>query len=229
MLQCFQVQGSLTCNENLILFLHGLGDTHESLFTLGQAMQLPQTAFASFRAPHALPFELGYAWLDPSLDRKGEVLPHHVYDPKRLHSLDQVVAVWMDVLSMLQIVYNWPLHRIFLMGFGHGGTVALHVAAACRQRLGGVVSVSGALLRPTCALTSATPGLMLHSTCDPLILTDVFQATATAMPLVKTKCFDYFPIGLSNQDEMRAIMQFYDENLYLRNLALEQQADVFEL
>ncbi|ETV71496.1 hypothetical protein, variant [Aphanomyces astaci] len=101
MLQHWQVHSCPTSNENLLLFLHGLGDTHESLFTLGQAMQLPQTAFASFRAPHALPFDLGYHWFDHALDAQGDVLPHHVPDPRRLqryyqyhHNPFTSVAAW---------------------------------------------------------------------------------------------------------------------------------------
>ncbi|ETV71495.1 hypothetical protein H257_13363 [Aphanomyces astaci] len=229
MLQHWQVHSCPTSNENLLLFLHGLGDTHESLFTLGQAMQLPQTAFASFRAPHALPFDLGYHWFDHALDAQGDVLPHHVPDPRRLQSLDQVVAAWLDALHTLQTDYNWPLHRVFLMGFGHGGTVALHVVAACSHRLGGVVSVSGALLSTATVSPSSTPGLVLHSSNDPLIRTDMFTATTSVMSGVKAKSVPYHPVALSNKDEMSSIMTFFDQTLYLRNLALEQQADVFEL
>ncbi|RHY06086.1 hypothetical protein DYB25_007424 [Aphanomyces astaci] len=215
MLQHWQVHSCPTSNENLLLFLHGLGDTHESLFTLGQAMQLPQTAFASFRAPHALPFDLGYAWFDHALDAQGDVLPHHVPDPRRLQryyqyhqipftsrrcgSLDQVVAAWLDALHTLQTDYNWPLHRVFLMGFGHGGTVALHVVAACSHRLGGVVSVSGALLSTATVSPSSTPGLVLHSSNDPLIRTDMFTATTSVMSGVKAKSVPYHPVALSNK------------------------------
>lgn len=42
-LQTFRVHASDTSNENLVIFLHGLGDTHAASFALGQAMALPQT------------------------------------------------------------------------------------------------------------------------------------------------------------------------------------------
>ncbi|KAF0695649.1 Aste57867_13543 [Aphanomyces stellatus] len=229
-LRCFQVQGCATSNENMLLFLHGLGDTHESLFTLGQAMQLPQTAFASFRAPHTLPFDLGYSWLDPAFDAQGDVIPHDVHDSRRDTSLNAIVQSWGKALQILQEQYNWPPQRIFLMGFGVGGSVALHVASASAQRLGGVISISGALFnsKELPPRATKTPGLILRSTADPAISNATYASTERAMQ-VTTKCLPYHPIRLSNKDEMEAVMKFFDGTLYLRNLALEAQADVVEL
>ncbi|KAH9089184.1 hypothetical protein Ae201684P_001390 [Aphanomyces euteiches] len=230
-LRFFQVQGSPTSNENLVLFLHGLGDAHASLFTLGQAMQLPQTAFASFRAPHSLPFDLGYTWIEPALNEHGDVISHSTDNSKRLESLSDIVDQWMEALRVLQEMYNWPPQRIFLMGFGHGGSVALHVATQCPSRLGGIVSISGALFDTSTTVdTQKTPVLILHSVNDPLIPQAMFAKTKRTLgENVTTKSMPYYPIRLSNKEEMSAVMKFFDETLYLRNLALEAQADVVEM
>jgi hypothetical protein len=39
----YKIHPSEVSNENLLIFLHGLGDDHDSLFALGKAMELPQT------------------------------------------------------------------------------------------------------------------------------------------------------------------------------------------
>ncbi|CAM9610239.1 unnamed protein product, partial [Phaeothamnion confervicola] len=49
-------------DSNLLILLHGLGDTHENFANLARKMALPQTATLALRAPITLPFELGYGW-----------------------------------------------------------------------------------------------------------------------------------------------------------------------
>ena len=46
-------------HANLLIMLHGLGDSHKPFTALAKQMSLPQTAFLSLRAPHALPLDLG--------------------------------------------------------------------------------------------------------------------------------------------------------------------------
>ncbi|CAK4152375.1 unnamed protein product [Aphanomyces euteiches] len=162
-------------------------------------------------------------------------------------SLSDIVDQWMEALRVLQEMYNWPPQRIFLMGFGHGGSVALHVATQCPSRLGGaitlsaravfhrrlvgIVSISGALFDTSTTVdTQKTPVLILHSVNDPLIPQAMFAKTKRTLgENVTTKSMPYYPIRLSNKEEMSAVMKFFDETLYLRNLALEAQADVVEM
>ncbi|KAJ8700751.1 hypothetical protein PTI98_003747 [Pleurotus ostreatus] len=51
-------------DENLLIFLHGLGDTHKPFSKLGRQLKLPQTATLSIRAPEKIPFlyEEAYQW-----------------------------------------------------------------------------------------------------------------------------------------------------------------------
>ncbi|CAI5727334.1 unnamed protein product [Hyaloperonospora brassicae] len=60
--------------QNLLLLLHGRGDSHETFARLGEHMALPQTAVVSLRAPLELPFGLGRSWVD-DLDETGDVIP----------------------------------------------------------------------------------------------------------------------------------------------------------
>ncbi|KAJ7056994.1 hypothetical protein C8F01DRAFT_1211126 [Mycena amicta] len=63
-------------DENLLVLLHGLGDTHIPFFKLAKQLKLPQTAVLVLRAPEQIPFlyEEAYAWY-PSFDPLGELLP----------------------------------------------------------------------------------------------------------------------------------------------------------
>ena len=50
------------CDENLLVLLHGLGDSPANFSALGTKMALPQTAVLALAAPIALPFGFGGAW-----------------------------------------------------------------------------------------------------------------------------------------------------------------------
>ena len=45
-------------NSNLLLLLHGLGDTEDNYRKLAERMQLPQTCVLTLRGPGTLPFGL---------------------------------------------------------------------------------------------------------------------------------------------------------------------------
>ncbi|KDO24943.1 hypothetical protein SPRG_09587 [Saprolegnia parasitica CBS 223.65] len=233
-LQTFSVQPSDTSNENLVVFLHGLGDTHAASFALGQAMALPQTALLSLRAPHALPFDLGYSWYH-ALSDQGDVLPTGVAHAARDQSMAELLPVLHEALRVLHTVYGWPYNRVFLFGLAQGAHVALSVATTFSERLGGVVSLSGGLLSPPSpAFKQPTPVLLLHSKNDPLVSSSVFAACQagcnSALGRVETHVFDVpGPLSLATRDELHPVMAFFAEALYLRHLALEQQADIFEV
>ncbi|OQR91239.1 hypothetical protein ACHHYP_04855 [Achlya hypogyna] len=231
-LRVFGIAPSPTSNENMLIFLHGLGDTHDALFALGSTMALPQTAVMSVRAPLALPFDLGYAWYH-ALDNDGNVLLPRAASAARSQSLAEVVTHWHQLLHVLHVDYGWPYARMFLFGFAQGATTALHVAASTTQRLGGVVSVSGAFLSAPNG-QRATPALLLQARDDSLVPTADAAQTATwaaqALGKVSARTFDGpGPLALNARERMAPVMEFLADTLHLRNLALEQQADLIEI
>ncbi|KAJ7704303.1 Alpha/Beta hydrolase protein [Mycena rosella] len=142
-------------DENLLILLHGLGDTHMPFSKLARQLRLPQTAVLALRAPEQVPFlyEESYMWF-PSFDGLGELLAHPDPTPA-LELLDRVVA-------HLTADCAWPAPRIHLFGFAQGGTLAAELALR-QPPLGSVVSVCGPLLSyPTRPTRSATPLLIAH-------------------------------------------------------------------
>jgi predicted esterase len=56
-------------DANLLVLLHGLGDTQEAFFRLGRSLNLAQTAVLALRAPFPVPLLDGaYQWTADSFD-----------------------------------------------------------------------------------------------------------------------------------------------------------------
>ncbi|KAF9530521.1 Alpha/Beta hydrolase protein, partial [Crepidotus variabilis] len=157
-------------DENLLILLHGLGDTHVPFSKLGKSLKLPQTAVLSLRAPQQVPFLYEDAWQwYPSFDTLGEMIPNPNPTPA-LQFLTKVV-------DHLTTHCKWPLNRIHLFGFAQGGSVAVEftlerwkVSRASSgtttpdsQAFASVVSVAGPLLTyPTLSTKCPTPLLIVH-------------------------------------------------------------------
>ncbi|EMD36986.1 hypothetical protein CERSUDRAFT_114886 [Gelatoporia subvermispora B] len=106
-------------DENLLILLHGLGDSHEPFGNLGRSLKLPQTATLALRGPDLLPYHVpsdnAYQWF-PTFDQLGEMLS----DPNPSSALDLLDKV----LAHLVDEFGWPPSRVHLFGFAQGGTVA---------------------------------------------------------------------------------------------------------
>ncbi|KAJ7507200.1 hypothetical protein B0H11DRAFT_1970674 [Mycena galericulata] len=133
-------------DENILILLHGLGDTHIPFSKLGRQLKLPQTAvLAAPRVPFL--YEESFAWFT-SFDDLGELIERPNPTP--------ALALMDRILQHLTDDCGWPLHRIHLFGFAQGGSRA-------RQALGSIVTVSGPLLSyPTLPTLSPTPLLVAY-------------------------------------------------------------------
>ncbi|KZW02903.1 hypothetical protein EXIGLDRAFT_713813 [Exidia glandulosa HHB12029] len=133
-------------DENLVVLLHGLGDTEVPFGKLGKSLNLPQTATLALRAPERVPFlyEDAFQWYE-SFDPMGDLLER----PNPSAGL----AFLTNGLKHLTTHCGWRLERIHLFGFAQGGSLAGEFALAQRAApLASVVSVCGPLLSfPTLA------------------------------------------------------------------------------
>ncbi|TRM70175.1 hypothetical protein BD626DRAFT_476524 [Schizophyllum amplum] len=151
-------------DENLLIILHGLGDTHVPFAHMGKQLKLPQTAVLALRAPQQIPFmdAESYQWY-PSFDPLGEL----INDPDPTTGLD----VLARLVEHLTGDCAWAPHQLHFFGFAQGGSLAAefglrwwreHPGAA--GRLGSIVTVSAPLLSyPTLSQPSPTPVLVLHT------------------------------------------------------------------
>ncbi|CDS81955.1 uncharacterized protein SPSC_00137 [Sporisorium scitamineum] len=151
-------------DSNLLILLHGLGDSDTGFFSLGQNLQrtLPQTAVLTLQAPLAVPFLDGPHWMwYPSFDQFGELLTK----PNPTQTVKDLIAILEHLVSQC----GWLSSSIHIFGFGQGATVALETlvrwSSTHPQPLGSIVSVSGTLLsHPTHqpSSSSSTPVLQIY-------------------------------------------------------------------
>ncbi|KAJ3087573.1 hypothetical protein HK102_010744, partial [Quaeritorhiza haematococci] len=148
-------------------------------------------------------------------------------------------------------VYGWPASRIFLLGFSHGGTVALDFALFSPiTNLGGVISISAGLVDGVYEGLGGLEGVLKrmewNRECRVLVTvgsTDEvleIEGLKKQISRLKSHAADAKQVELlvvpgkghampRTEFEMRAIMTFFGKHLALRNMALESMADVTAL
>lgn len=133
---------------NILVLLHGLGDTETRYADLARAMGMPGVEALAVRAPHALLPEgspelgmPGAAWY-AAFEADGHPIDGTAPgETRRLATLDasrKMLHVLFDGLG----ARGFPPKAIFLLGYGQGGVAALDAALAYRAQLGGVVAAS---------------------------------------------------------------------------------------
>lgn len=169
-------------DENLMILLHGAGDTHIPFDKLGQQMELPQTATLSVSAAMSLrlpnnaakssftqlPFGLGHTWFE-EMDyvSTGETLLDD--NPRRLKSLKHAVEC-LDTL-ICSLVGNgshdsnddrntWIPERVFFFGFSAGACLAMEFCREWflkgRTPFGGAICVAGGIKTATTVTSNDT-------------------------------------------------------------------------
>ncbi|KAF5334771.1 hypothetical protein D9611_012972 [Ephemerocybe angulata] len=225
-------------DENLLVLLHGLGDTQVPFGKLGHSLKLPQTAVLALRASEQIPYlyEDAYQWY-PSFDALGEMLAN----PNPTIALELLAKVVNHLTDDLQ----WPLDRIHLFGFAQGGSVAAEFAIlrwkeqlqahrsaiapsestsesakAPSSSLGSIVTVSGPLLsHPTLSSPSPTPILVAHrpSPSEEALRPDALKSFQRGFQSVTEAKLNANRQGMpGSRDEWEPIMRFWSEHLSRR-------------
>lgn len=232
-------------NENLLLLLHGVGDTNAPFAKFGAQMQLPQTAILSLSGPMPLPFDLrGFSWF-PTFHRvTGERLSPEDQTTNRLVDFQRTRKSLIHFIETLVLVFGWKHERVFVLGYSEGGCVALDLAMQF-EKLGGVlVLYSGFIDRmletgPTEGkFKCQTPVLLFAGTRDTLYPPELVEKSfqwyqhACSGACQQLNAVAYFQKShemISSPSEMKSIMTFFAQHLYLRNVHLENRTDVIQL
>jgi len=224
-------------DENLLILLHGLGDTHVPFSKLGKSLKLPQTAILALRAPEQVPFlydEESYQWFT-SFDDLGEIIERPNPTPALQH-LSKIIDHLINDCA-------WPMNHIHLFGFAQGGSVAAEfVIDLWKQQqlrikksidstnfnqsleqgsvsLGSIVTVSGPLLSyPTISTLCPTPILVPHRSppSDMALPPGAFTAFNKAFASVTESKMETKGMGMpSSKQEWDPIMQFWSQHQHL--------------
>ena len=199
---------------NILILLHGLGDTNASFTRLGQQLNLPETACVAVQAPAPLPFDLGgFHWGDDMIfdQNTGEMDMDTGFKASTRLVLDKVIR------EGLVGKCGYKPREIIIFGFGQGGMVGLQAAAELEgEELGGVVSIGGRLPASLSLKIkkSGTPVLICRASRASAITDGAVSKLRDAFEFVKIKDWkkngDSMP---SNRDEMMPIMQFFARRL----------------
>jgi len=229
-------------DENLLILLHGLGDTHIPFSKLGKSLKLPQTAILALRAPEQVPFlyEESYQWFT-SFDELGEIIERPNPTPA-LQYLSKIIDHLINDCA-------WPMNHIHLFGFAQGGSVAAEfVLDLWKQQqlrikklvvdsnfnksleqesvplvsLGSIVTVSGPLLSyPTISTLCPTPILVAHRSppSDMALPTGAFTAFIKAFGSVTESKMETKGMGMpASKQEWDPIMRFWSQHLVRRQV-----------
>jgi predicted esterase len=201
-------------NSNLLILLHGAGDSHEPFDQLGQRMALPLTATIALAAKdfEALPFGLGHSWFAEMDYTTGENLASR--DVRRCSTL-QAAAKKLATLLQHLIDANFIIpERIFLLGYGAGATLAMETCSTWKERpLGGAICVGGGdVLQPPPATTTAqqlTPILLLCGALDESFPPARAHRLQQVYSNLQVHTEDQKRQGMiSSGTEMKAVMEF---------------------
>lgn len=204
---------------NVLILLHGLGDTHASFKKLGQQLNLPETACIAIQAPAPLPFDLGgFHWGDDL------VFDQNTGNMDVDTGFKASVELVLDKIIRRGLIEKcgYKAREVMLFGFGQGGMVALQAAAELSNdqagELGGVISIGGSLplSTPLAALEkkSKTPILVCRASRNSAVTDGAISKLKDAYEFVEIKEWksnsDRMP---ASRDEMMPIMQFFARRL----------------
>ncbi|GAA5802498.1 hypothetical protein HPULCUR_007963 [Helicostylum pulchrum] len=228
-------------DHNLLILLHGLGDSKGPFASLGKNLKLPQTATLSVQAPEPVPYMDGcFQWF-PSFDMlTGDLLTPA--NPERLKGLIRTRNLMDELIQHLIMDCGFNASNIYFFGFSQGGTVALDTVLFGKVRnLGGVVSISGYLLEEQRVDRKIGDGyggyiLVTQGEKDDTIGSK-FEAEKR-FKAIERQCASSAEIShifISNKNhtmpsserEWRLIHTFFGKNMSRRNIELENMSDVY--
>ena len=197
---------------NILILLHGLGDTNASFTALGKQLALPETACISLQAPTPLPFDLGgFHWGDDiQFDSNSGDMDSDTGFGKATKTIQE------DVISQA-LVQKCGLkpRNIFIYGFGQGGMTALATALSFSEELGGVISIGGPIpaSSPTAKRTQ-TPALVVGGSSNTLVTKPAIAKMRTAFETLEYHKWKKSGDGMpANREEMLPIMKFFARRL----------------
>jgi phospholipase/carboxylesterase len=161
MLQTELVPSANPNSRDLLIALHGLGDSMEGYRWLPDVLKCPSLNVLLVNAPDS--YYGGFAWYE--------------YVPDRTISAPGVERSYRVLESLLNSTADkgYPTERTFLFGFSQGCLMSTETAVRYPHRLAGVIGVSGYIHDVQNLIKIASPVareqrfLITHGTDDPLI------------------------------------------------------------
>ncbi|KAL8754283.1 MAG: hypothetical protein Q9199_004457 [Rusavskia elegans] len=205
---------------NVLLLLHGLGDTNLSFTNLAKQLSLPETTCITIQAPFPLPFDLGgFHWGDDILfDPSTGTVDHDTGFGKSSRMLQE------DIIEKTLIQKcGYKARNILFLGYGQGGMAAIATALSLKAELGGIVSIGGPVpssfwnAQDTVA-NNPTPLIVLGGSSATLITQSALTLLKKSFVTIEYTTWPRPGDGMpTNRDEMLPIMKFFARRLQSRS------------
>lgn len=207
-------QGEATA---LVVFLHGYGADGADLLGLADVLgpHLPGAAFVAPDAPdRCAGGGFGYQWFPiPRFDGSTEAMA-----AAGIEASATDLSAFLDARLAEE---GLTPDRLVLVGFSQGAMMSLHVAPRRDKPVGGVVAISGRLLRPE-ALTAGArvkpPVLIMHGDQDPVVPFEELARAGDALVAAGFQVFGHVMKGTGHgiaPDGLGVALQFIKERLAL--------------
>jgi len=151
--------------KQVVIIVHGLGDSAEGIITLGEAMRpaLLETEFVACDAPFPCEFSpFGYQWFSAN-DWTSSVV---------LNGVKKAAPYLNDYIDHIMESRNLSADKIALLGFSQGTMISLYVAPRRKEQLACVLGYSGALIggeNLSYERKSAPPVFLAHGEQDEVV------------------------------------------------------------
>ena len=219
---------------NILLLLHGLGDSAAAFTKFGQALRLPETTVVTVQGTAPLPFDLGgFHWGDDvSFDSATGAIDMDAGLVRATRILGEDV-----VRDTLVRKCGYALREIMILGYGQGGMTGLAVARELGLKnsgqesgpLSGVISIGAPypLSGSRAGDKNRSPVLLVSGRDSVAVSDEAVRRTKQVFEFVELSRYarkgDSMP---SSRDEMLPVMQFFARRLRSRQGVPEGSVEI---
>ncbi|KAL8898258.1 MAG: hypothetical protein Q9207_006800 [Kuettlingeria erythrocarpa] len=214
---------------NVLILLHGLGDTKDSFTQLARQLVLPETVCICMQAPSPLPFDLaGFHWGDDiTFDQSMGTMDYDTGFEKSSRVMKE------DIIERVLLqTCGYKTRNILFFGYGQGGMAAIATVLASKTEYEGIVSVGGPI--PSSLQNSSdkegknqTPVAVLGGSSQTLITQSALMSLKKAFQSIEYTKWPRPGDGMPrNRDEMLPIMKFFARRLQSKRGVPEDAVEV---
>ncbi|KAJ5350992.1 hypothetical protein N7541_008719 [Penicillium brevicompactum] len=220
---------------NILLLLHGLGDSAAAFTKFGQAISLPETTVVTVQGTAPLPFDLGgFHWGDDvSFDSATGAIDMDAGLTRATKTLVTDV-----VRETLVRKCGYALREIMILGFGQGGMAGLAVARELGLKsnegheagaLSGVISIGAPypLSGSRTGDKNRSPVLLVSGRDSVAVSDEAVRRTKQVFEFVEVSRYARKGDGMpSSREEMLPVMQFFARRLRSRQGVPEGSVEI---
>lgn len=166
--------------DKVIICMHGFGDNAENASHLAHAFQLEHVLFLFVEGPQHVSMSIsGFQWFDI------------FHNPHKC--IEDSASLILELFHHLTTEHQIPSQKIYFMGFSQGGAMALHCGLQVKQKIGGIISLSGfmvhvaQLMHQQAELHTECPILLVHGNQNQTIFPLLFFEAQNLLEYLKFK------------------------------------------